>query len=270
MILNKFHFHSNLANPKALSVKLLAFCLIILFSCNKSSNINANTAYVALTHVAYNLPPIGLSLSGDSSVFSAPLPFGQTTGTPGNPYSTTPSRVSRMSIYLASDTAVNIHGNAAFRQGAHYSIFFFDSLDQNVVNLIVLQDNTTILQDTFTYYRYMNFVPGDTLWGLELINNRKDFRYAADTIIFPSSPFVGLNTNPAAYPMTNTMRTGNYNAFAFLNNANPIADTSLLVPLGAIQIDSLVNYNIYLQGVYGSDTTTANKFQLKYVPLNQP
>ena len=269
MILNKFRAHTNHYLTNAQSPKLLALSFLFLISCNKSSNINGNTAYVALTHVAYNQGPIGLSLNGDS-LFSSPLSFGNTTGSPGNPYSTTPSRVSLMSIYQYSDTNNNRHGNAAFRQGAHYSIFFFDSLDKQFVNLIVLQDNTTILQDTFTYFRYMNFAPGDTLWGLELINNRMDNQYAADTVIINPSAFVGLNTNPAAYPMTNTIRTGNYNVFAFPYPSNPIADTSLVVPLGPIQIDSLVNYNIYLQGVYGSDTTAANKFQLKYVPLNLP
>jgi hypothetical protein len=269
MILNKFHFHSTQSNQRALSSKLLALCLITLFSCNKSSNINGNTSYVALTHVAYNLGPIGLSFNG-TPLFTQPLSFGNTTGIPGNPYDTTTSRVSLMSIYQAPDTSNNIQGNAAFRQGAHYSIFFFDSLKANNVNLIVLQDNTTILQDTFTYFRYLNFAPGDTLWGLELINNRKDNPYAADTVIISPSAFVGLNTNPASYPMTSTIRTGNYNAFAFPYPSNPLADTSIVFPLGPIQIDSLVNYNIYLQGVYGSDTTAANKFQLRYIPLNLP
>jgi hypothetical protein len=269
MILNKFRAHINHYLTNALSPTLFALSFLILLSCNKSSDINGNTSYVALTHLAYNLGPIGLSLNGNP-LFTQPLSFGNTTGIPGNPYDTTTSRVSLMSIYQASDTSNNIHGNAAFRQGAHYSIFFFDSLDKNGVNLIVLQDNTTILQDTFTYFRYLNFAPGDTLWGLELINNRMDNRYAADTVIISPSAFVGLNTNPASYPMTSTIRTGNYSVFAFPYPSNPIADTSLIVPLGPIQIDSLVNYNIYLQGVYGSDTTTANKFQLKYLPLNLP
>jgi hypothetical protein len=270
MILNKFRTHVFHTSSKALGPKLLALSIVLLVSCNKSSDINGNTSYVALTHVAYNLDPILLSLDGDS-LFTTPLSFGQTTGTPGNPYNPAVSRVSLMSIFLPSDTAFNIHGNAAFRQGAHYSIFFFDSLVKNVVGLIVLQDNTTILQDTVTYYRYLNFALGDTLWGLELINNRKDKPpYAADTVIISPSAFVGLNTNPASYPMTSTIRTGNYNVFAFPYPSNPIADTSIVVPLGPIQIDSLVNYNIYLQGVYGSDTTAANKFQLKYIPLNLP
>jgi hypothetical protein len=266
MILNKFHPLIGPFNPKALCFKLFALSLLSLFSCNKSANINGNLSYVALTHVAYNLGPLGLTLNG-KPLFLDSLSFGNTTGTKGDPYYTTASQVSLMSIFLASDSSINVHGNAAFRQGAHYSIFFFDSLDNHTVSLIVLQDNSTILQDTFTYYRYMNFSPGDTLWGLELINNRKDFPYAADTVILPASSFVGLNNNPAAYPMTATIRTGNYNVFAFKNSSNPLIDTTNLVPLGPIQIDSFVNYNIYLQGFYG-DSLSANKFQLKWIPLN--
>ena len=268
MILNKIQSPARPINLKALRFKLFVLSLLTLISCNKSG-INANSSYVALTNVAYDLGPVGMYLNGEKK-FTTPVSFGNTSGTPGNPYDTTASKVSLMSFYIAPDTSNIIQGNAAFRQNARYSIFLFDTLGVNSVSLglIVLQDNPTILQDTFTYYRFLNFSPGDTLWGLKLINNRKDNPNSKDTLFVTQSPFVGLNNNPAAYPMTSTIRSGNYSVYAFKNSVNPQSDTTLVyTSLGIQQIDSLINYNIYLQGFYG-DTTSVNKFQLKVVPLN--
>jgi len=160
MILNKFSGLSPSVRIKSLSLQLI---VLSLFSCNKTSNINSNKSFVGLTHVAYNVGPISLTLNG-KYLFPNSLSFGETTGYPGNPYDTTISQVSSMNIFLAQDTSANITGNAAFRQGAYYSIFFFDSLDNNSVSLIILQDNPSFRNDTFTNYRFMNFSPGDTTW----------------------------------------------------------------------------------------------------------
>jgi hypothetical protein len=266
MILNKFRSISLSGRLKSFSLQLLA---LGLFSCNKTANINANKSFVGLTHLAYNVGAIRLTLNG-KYLFPFPdsLSFGNTTGIPGNPYDTTVSQVSLMNIFLAQDTTSNVVGNAAFRQGAQYSVFFFDSLDGRSISLIIMQDNPTIRTDTFTNYRYMNFSPGDTTWGLKLINNRKDIPYAADTVIIQPGVFVGFNNNPSAYPFE-LIRSGNYRAFAFSGTTDPASDTSHFVSLGNIQIDSLVNYYIYLQGFYGvTDSLNPNRFHLNWIPLN--
>ncbi|HEY2647772.1 MAG TPA: hypothetical protein VGI38_01210, partial [Puia sp.] len=258
----KFSTVSLAARLKTISLQLIA---LSLFSCNKSSNINANKSFVALTHLAYNVGAIQIAFNG-KLLFLDSLSFGNTTGSPGSPYDTTISQVSLMNIFLSQDTSINTAGNAAFRQGAHYSIFFFDSLDSRSVSLIILQDNPSFRTDTFTNYRYMNFSPGDTSWGLKLINNRNDIPYAADTVVVPAKVFVGFNNNPSEY-LFSTIRSGNYKVFAFRDSSNPAPDGSNFDSLGNFQIDSLVNYNIYLQGFYG-DTSSQNKFQLTLKALN--
>ncbi len=266
MILSKFSTVSLTARLKTISLQLIA---LSLFSCNKTSNINSNKSFVGLTHLAYNVPAIRMTLNG-KYLFPDSLSFGNGSGTSTYPYDTTVSQVSEMNIFLAQDTTQNVAGNAAFRQGAQYSIFFFDSLTAigPAVSLIILQDNPTIRTDTFTNYRYMNFSPGDTIWGLKLINNRNDIPYAADTVVIPASVFVGLNNNPAEYPFS-TIRSGNYKVFAYRDSTNPAPDSSNFNALGNIQIDSLVNYYIYLQGFYGDTSSQSpNKFQLKWKQLN--
>jgi hypothetical protein len=266
MILNKFSSISLSSRLKTLSLQLLA---LSLFSCNKTANISANKSFVNLTHLAYNVRPIKMTLNG-KYLFHDSLSFGNTSGIPGNPYDTTVSQVSQMNILLALDSSVIISGNAAFRQGAQYSIFFYDTLSATAaaVGMIILQDNPTIRTDTFTNYRYMNFSPGDTIWGLKLINNRKDIPYFADTVVIPARAFVGFDNNPSDYPFS-VIRSGNYKVFAYRDSANPAPDRSNFDSLGNLQIDSLVNYYIYLQGFYG-DTTSSdpNKFQLNFKKLN--
>jgi hypothetical protein len=264
MTLNKFNRVSLAARLKTISLQVIA---LSLFSCNKTANINANKSYVALTHLAYNVGAIRITFN-EKLLFLDTLSFGNTTGSAGNPYDTTISQVSLMNIFLAKDTTSNISGNAAFRQSAKYSIFFFDSLDYRSGTLIILQDNPPLRTDTFTNYRYMNFSPGDVAWGLKLINNRKDIPYKADTVVIDTLGFVGFKNNPSAYPFSQ-IRSGNYKIFAFRDSSNPAPDRSNFDSLGNFQIDSLVNYNIYLQGFQGDTSSTSpNKFQLKLSALN--
>ncbi len=262
MILYKFRPFSFSSKLKAVSFQLLA---LSLFSCNKSANVNANKAFIGITHVAYGLGPVKITLNG-IPLFSVPDSFGKTSGDPGNPYNPTTSRISEMQLLLAQDSSILLQGNSAFQQGGHYSLFVYDTLDKNSVNLIIFQDNQIIRTDTFTYIRYINFSPGDSIWGLKLINNRKDFPYYADTIQISPRLFVGFSINPTTYSFTQ-IRSGNYNVFAFRDSSNPAPDSSNFIHMGPLQIDSLVNYNVYLQGFYGLDSGI-NQFQLKYFPLN--
>jgi hypothetical protein len=268
MILNKSLPASFSSKIKALSIQLLA---LSLFSCNKSANINANKSFAALTHVAYGVGPLGLTIDG-KPLFSTPLAFGLTTGVDGNPYDTTVSRVSEMNVFLTQDTSMSIKGNAAFQQNNRYSIFFFDTLDAGSVSLIIFQDNPPILYDTFTTVRFMNFSPSSS-YGLKFIYT-KDYKISdsftiliRDTIITALSPFVGYNPNPAFYTFSQYVHIGSNQIFAFKDSSNPNADSSNFIRLDTLQFDSTKSYNVYLQG-FLHDTTQTNKFQIKSVRLN--
>jgi hypothetical protein len=270
MIFNKFR-------PISFCNKLKAFCFqllaLSLFSCNKSAHVNANKAFVGLTHVGYGVGPISLTIDG-ALLFNNPLAFGLTTGVPGNPYDTTVSRVSDMNIFLAQDTSMNISGNAAFQQGYHYSIFFYDTLDRNSVAIIFLQDNPPVYYyDTVTSFRFMNFSPGTSI-GLKLIY-KNDF-YINDTIlvsvrdttIVGPSQFVGYNPNPGIYTFGWTAHNGMNQVFAFWDSANPASDSSNFFKLDSLQFDSTKSYNVYLQGFLDSSNSQQNKLQIKSVRVN--
>jgi hypothetical protein len=276
MIFNKFRPISFCNKIKTLSFQLLA---LSLFSCNKSANINANKAFVGLTHVAYGVGPISLTING-TLLFSNPLAFGLTTGVDGNPYDTTVSRISDMNIFLAQDTSMSIHGNAAFQQGSHYSVFFFDTLDSRSVSLIILQDNPPVYNDTLTTIRFMNFSPGSSI-GLKLIYT-KDNKindsftiYVRDTTIIGFSSFVAYNPNPAIYTFNQIVHIGTNQIFAFtdssnprIDSANPSLDSANFIRLDSLQFDSTKSYNVYLQGFLDSPNSQQNKLQIKSVRVN--
>src|SRR4030095_15460948 len=191
MILNKFSNFSLGRKLKSFSLQLLA---LSLFSCNKTANINANKAFVALTHVAYGVGSLNIALDGENLLPNR-IPFGTTSGTPGSPYDTTTSRISQMQ--LLGDTVL-LAGNAAFQQAEYYSIFAYDALNINTIAILILQDNLVIPKDTLVNFRFLNFSPGSTL-GIRLI-------YTLDTLILDTihisirdtvnispSPFVGYN-----------------------------------------------------------------------------
>jgi hypothetical protein len=274
MILNKFSNRSLTHTLKVFSLQLLA---VSLFSCNKSANINANKAYLSLTHVAYGVGPLNLVVDQSNNIplFSVPDSFGMVTGVPGDPYDTTTSRVNFMRLVLAKDTSTLLQGNSAFQQQTRYSIFAFDStVNQQPLSLIIFQDNLPIRLDTIVNLRYLNFSPGPIPWGLKLINTRNDVPYYADTVLIGASYFVGYNPSPTSYGYYQ-VRIGKYQVFAYTDSTNPhvtqgpprVVDSSNFVNLGMLTIDSTRNYNIYIQGFYKQDTGV-NRFQLKSVRLN--
>jgi hypothetical protein len=268
MILNKCKPRSISSKIKTIGLQLIA---LSLFSCNKSTNIAGDKAFVGVTHVAYGIGPIGMTIDG-IPLFSTPLSFGMTTGMAGNPYDTTVSRVAEMNLFLALDTSMSIKGNAAFQQGSRYSIFFFDTLYGGSVSLIILQDNPPVIYDTFTYIRFMNFSPG-TSYGLKFIYT-KDFFIndtipvsVRDTINTPLNPFVGYNINPAVYIFGQLVHLGMNQIFAYTDSVNPAPDSSNFFRLDSLQFDSTKNYNVYLQG-FRDSTSSQNKFQIKSVRVN--
>lgn len=267
MILNKFRPVSYYRMLRVFSLQLMA---VGLFCCNKSANSNANKAFVALTHVAYRVDPLNLALNGDS-LLSSPVSFGNTSGQQGYPYDTATSRISEMQLV---EHDVLLSGNAAFQQGAHYSVFAYDSLDKQSIALLILQDNPSAPTDSSSSFRFLNFSPGSRI-GLIMW-----FKYDAtiqdtihisvrDTTVIGLSNFVGYNPSPASYPFGYYGHYGENKVFAYVDSAKPRSptDSTNIKYLGTLQFDTLKSYNIFLQGYFypgpGQDS-----LQLKHIQLD--
>jgi hypothetical protein len=256
MILNRF---SNMHAPgrlMVLSFQLLAFSL---FSCNKTSNVSANKAFVSFTHVAYNVDSLTLRIDGNT-VFSS-IPFDSATG---HPYATVTSKISNASIFENSDSFLT--GFSSFRQGAYYSIYIYDTLDAKSKSMIILQDNPPLNSDTTISVRYMNFTPS-SLIGLLLVNTRHgSLPTGSDTFVISPAYFVGENINPAVYTFQ-TLLAGNYDVTAFTDSARPNPDNSNFRSMGNWSFSITSNYNFLLIG-FGNLDSGQYRFQFKPVALN--
>lgn len=273
MILNKFSTNSLVYKLKIFSLQLFA---LSLFSCNKSANINANKALVALIHVAYEVGPLNINFNGDT-LLDAGISFGSHSGTATNPYDTNVSRISELQLF--GDT-VNLSGNAAFQQNVHYSIFAYDTLNTESIALLILQDNLLIPVDTLVNFRFLNFSPGSQI-GLKMIYTHDTTIYTQDiatakrdtlniavrdTVVISPSLFVGYNPNPVSYPINHTAHVGVNQVFAFVDSPNPLADSSNFKKLDSLTLISTKSYNIYLQGYFGSHTPQ-DSLQIKSIQL---
>lgn len=259
MILNKF---SSLSLSGKLRIFVLQFFAIGIFSCNKTANINGNKAFVGLTHVAYGVGPLNVFFPNDGdSLMASRISFGNTSGISGYPYDTATSRISDMQ--LLGDTVL-LSGNAAFQQGAYYSIFAYDSMDIKSIALLILQNNVVTPVDTVVNLRFLNFSPGSQI-GLKLIYVR-DIKitdsltiFVRDTVNISPSLFVGYDPNPASYTFRYTAHIGENQVFAYSDSA--------IRSLGTIQFDSTKSYNLYLQGNFHS-VSPQDSLQLKSILLN--
>jgi hypothetical protein len=257
MILNRF---SNIPASGRLMVLSFKLCIISLFSCNKTSNISANKAFVSFTHVAYNVDSLTLRIGGNT-VFSS-IPFDSATG---HPYATVTSQISNTTI-LEHGVDSFLSGFSSFRQGAYYSIYVYDTLSPNpsAKSMIILQDNPPLNADTAISVRYMNFTPSSKI-GLLLVNTRHgSMPVASDTFIISPAVFVGANINPAAYTFQPIL-AGNYDVTAFADSTS--ATGSIFRSVGNWSFSITSNYNFLLTG-FGNLDSGQNKFQFKPVALN--
>jgi len=241
MILNKF---------RPVTSHAIGLVLLVsgLFSCNKTSNSNINRTFLAVTHVAYGVGPVNLSVGG-KTLLPGPLSLGQTSGIPGNPYDTATPGIQDLNIFLQQDLSSLLNGNAAFQAGNHFSMFFYDSLTSN--RLIIFQDNPIAGTDSSSPIRYLNFSPGTNM-GLLLTN-------AKDTVKIGPGEWIGYNPQPASYGFI-LVPTGSFGVYAFM-------DSTYLKAIDSLRIDSAKVYNIFLQGFKDSNLGT-DSLKLQSVRLN--
>jgi hypothetical protein len=258
MILNKFSRISTYHSLRSICLHVIA---LSLFSCTKTANSNANKTYIAVTHIAYGVGPLNITLGGDS-LLPVPISFGTFSGTQGYPYDTATAGIQDLIIYQGSDSLLS--GNAAFQQATHYSLFIYDTLDRASLGLITLQDNPGGGTDTSTFIRYLNFVPGSSI-GIKLIYIQDTS--VKDTVTISPSLFVGYNPNPGAYLISHKVHLGGNQVFAFVDSARPAIDSSNFIRLDSLHFDLNKFYNIYLQVVFDS-ASLKNKIQIRSIQLN--
>jgi hypothetical protein len=234
--------------PAALCLFIYLF-LILAASCNKSSGINENKAFVTITHATPGGSPIDVLYNGNSILGGNSLAYNQTTGSPGDPYIEATAGVRELQVTAGGQTI--LQGNTAFQQGLHYSLFLYDTLKNDSMKMFILQDNLQIRTDTFTYVRFINFSPA--YLSLLITGN-------GDTIATGNLPYAGNKLDPSYYSFRR-VPIGNYAVRAFRDTvyANSI-------PLDSLYIDSTKIYTVFLQGF--ADSSGDDRLMVKSIRYN--
>jgi Domain of unknown function (DUF4397) len=226
------------------------FCVPLLFTaCNKSKDVNANNAFVAVTNVAPGSPAVTVFFNEKSLIPFGNLPYDSSTSMPGNAYPD--SAVAGVHLLEVKDGSTDlISGLTAFQRGSSYSIFLYDSTATNdKLKPLIFQDNLVIPADSLCYLRFINFSPAplDSLLSLYMINVTDTFHTFNDTVFTGYRTYAGNNVNPGdlAYNYL-LIKAGLFHA-EVLDTASIVifADTTLNLLGGK-------SYTLYLQGNRGS------------------
>ncbi len=207
--------------------------------CNKSIDTSGKQAYLSITHVAPDVIPLDILFENDTLVKR--LGFDSTTGITGNPYLNVISGIHNFKADSVSGKRVYINGNIGPQAGKYYSVFIYDTLSNDSLKALVLQDGLTPPADTMSYFRFLNFYV-DTLELTPLLAS------PGDTIAF-NIPYVGANPNPSELSPFSLIKAGLCQVFLF-------RDSTLLLH-DSIQLTGGKIYTIFTSGSPNGSGQTA-------------
>jgi hypothetical protein len=167
---------------------------------------------------------------------SGPLGYCASTGVPGNPYDTAIAGIHAFKISSGSNDLAS--GNIAFSLGHYYSVFVYDTVLNNSVKTLVLQDDVgATYSDTVSATRYLNLAPDSTLFDIILTNQ-------VDTSSYGFVPFVGPSPVPGSLsPFQNNIIQGSYGVIAYVDSVH-------YIPLDSIIFVGGKTYTVFVTGFY--------------------
>jgi hypothetical protein len=212
-------------------------------SCNKNSNASGNKAYLSVTNASPGSPPMDVFFEGNKLNTGGSIPFGATTGFPGDPYDTAIAGVH--SIKVSSGDTSYLTGYIDMGLYQNYSIFIYDTLSASgKLEALILKDGFVVPpKDTLAASRFLNFSP-DTLLLVEFTN-------VVDTVRWGGIPYVGPNPNPAGLSkFQNLLPRGSYGVTVW-------QDSTHFVNLDSVSILQGKCYSIYMTGLFGGSGSNA-------------
>jgi hypothetical protein len=181
----------------------------------------------------------------NDKINDTPLEFGSATGAAGRLYTTVGGGLHAIRI-----TANNIpvyNKIFSFETGARYSVFAYDSLKNEAVKVLILKDDTAVV-DTVARLRFLQFIPGpDTLTAV-LVNNNLGYNISRSylgnnisgsenefALVLPPATYSILlrrkNTTIAQLPSFNATAGKNYSLISkgIVNGTGPYQQTIQVV-----------------------------------------
>src|SRR6218665_315320 len=129
---------------KTFSKIFVALLLLAVFvSCKENDNEITGTAKVTFTNAALNSAAADIYVD-EVKITPASIAYGNTTGTPGNPYLEMNAGIRAVKIIPASGANPVVEGNLVISAGNNYSIFTYDTLDAySHLKALIVSDNLT-------------------------------------------------------------------------------------------------------------------------------
>ena len=204
------------------------FVLVFLFmsSCLKNSDETARGPKSDIVVSNFVVTGNALDAWWDNDKLNAnPLEFGSATGSPGSLYTAVGSGLH--SIRLSSGNISVYNKNFSFEAGVKYSLFTYDSLQNEAVKVLLLKDDTATI-DTLARMRFLQFIPGPDTLSLVLVNTNTGFRVTG------------------SYIESKTL-TGSENEFSLLL---PPADYSMILQRKNVTIAELPSFDARARKIY--------------------
>ena len=214
-------------------------------ACNKNIDITGNKAYLSVTNLSPNAPPLSIIFENDT-ITTAAVPVDSTTGVPGNPYLTAFAGIHDFTI--AGDNKALVNGNIGLQGNHYYSLFTYDSVSNGKINTLTLQDFLNTPADTASSIRFLNFSSNAISLYLQMTNS-------IDTILFSRVPFpfVGSNPNPTILSRLVVIKPGIYDIKGFLDSLNSPNSFNM----GSLTFAGAKIYTIYTRADLSSTDTNS-------------
>jgi len=209
---------------------IIAMLIFFIIACNKNIDSAANKAYLSVTHISPDAPPLDIFFEGNKLNTSGQLFFDSTTGVPGDPYLTAIAGIHNLKLSSGSQSFVD--GSIALQRTHHYSLFAYDSLvNGDSLRRLILEDQLSAPVDTISLVRFLNFC--DTSFYLGLVN-------ATDTVALTYLRKIQSNTDPTTL-LYSRIKSGAYQIITAKDSVLPFFLDSLSVTGGKI-------YTVFITG----------------------
>jgi len=209
------------------------FTLIAVFflcvDCNKNIDALANKAYLSVTNISPNAPSLDILFDGNKLNTAGQLPYDSTTGAPGNPYLIAVAGIHNFQLTSGSQPFVN--GSIALLQLHHYSLFIYDSINNNTLKTLIVEDVLNNPSDTLSFVRVLNF--SDTSLSISMTN-------ATDTVRPVFARNITTSTNPTSFGYSH-IKQGSY-------HINAAVDANTVLDLDSLSVSGGKIYTVFIKG----------------------
>jgi len=205
--------------------------IFLVIACNKNIDSAANKAYLSVTNISPDAPPLDISFEGNKLNTLGQLAFDSTTGIPGDPYLTAIAGIHN--LQLSSGSQIFVDGSIALQRTHHYSLFVYDSLVNNdSLKRLILEDRLTAPVDTISLVRFLNFC--DTSFYVVMLNS-------IDTIsTIPQLKKIQPSSDPTSF-LYSSIRSGTYQIYA-------AKDTTMAFNLDSLSVSGGKIYTVFITG----------------------